>query len=101
MDLARSSVRNPGGTQYSRTEIEVAVLGMIVPSIGAREIIPHREFYDYTAKYWKRELGWKSGQAHEAQVADSGICGTRVSLLGIARDGTCGFFLEKPSGGFS
>ncbi len=82
-------------------EIEVAVLGNEEPQASAPgEIVPHREFYDYTAKYL--EEGTKlliPAKLSKAQVKKFQKFAVRafrsVECLGMAR---VDFFLEKRSG---
>jgi D-alanine-D-alanine ligase len=82
-------------------EIEVSVLGNQDPQASVPgEIVPHREFYDYAAKYLEEgtqllipaEL--KSAQAERIQkFAVDAFC--TLELCGMAR---VDFFLEKESG---
>jgi D-alanine-D-alanine ligase len=82
-------------------EIEVAVLGNDQPEASIPgEIIPHREFYDYTAKYL--EDGTRldiPAKLTKAQVRRFQECAVRafrcLELRGMAR---VDFFLEKASG---
>jgi D-alanine-D-alanine ligase len=74
-------------------EIELAVLGNDVPKASiAGEIIPHREFYDYAAKYLEEG---KAGDSREidARAAEgfSELRGAGFPLPGVPRDGARGF----------
>jgi len=62
-------------------EIEVSVLGNDdVRASVPGEIVPHREFYDYTAKYLGRHAPDYSREAHqEAGRHIPGLCSARVS----------------------
>ncbi len=76
-------------------EIEVAVLGNDDPEASMPgEIMPHREFYDYAAKYLedgtRLEIPAKLTQG--AGEAIPGICHARLPLPGIPRHGARGFF---------
>jgi D-alanine-D-alanine ligase len=81
-------------------EIEVAVLGNEEPAASIPgEIVPHREFYDYTAKYL--EEGTKlviPAKLSKSQVKKFQECAVRafrcVECFGMAR---VDFFLEKRS----
>ncbi len=85
----------------SGREIEVSVLGNHDPQASVPgEIVPHREFYDYTAKYLEdgtrllipAEL--KPAQVRKLQNMAIEAFRT-LELCGMAR---VDFFLEKPSG---
>jgi D-alanine-D-alanine ligase len=82
-------------------EIEVGVLGtdQVCASIPG-EIVPHREFYDYTAKYL--EEGTRlliPAQLTKKQIStiqDYAVCAFKaIDGAGMAR---CDFFLERRSG---
>jgi D-alanine-D-alanine ligase len=82
-------------------EIEVAVLGndKIEASIPG-EIVPHREFYDYTAKYLEEGtqliIPAKLSKKQVAEFQDLAVRAFRaIDGAGMAR---CDFFLEKKSG---
>lgn len=82
-------------------EIEVAVLGndKIEASIPG-EIVPHREFYDYTAKYLEDGtqliIPAKLTKKQKAQFQDFAVRAFRaIDGAGMAR---CDFFLEKKTG---
>jgi D-alanine-D-alanine ligase len=82
-------------------EIEVAVLGnddarASVPG----EIVPHREFYDYAAKYLEEgtrlEIPAKLNRAQVRKFQDYAVRAFRcLECRGMAR---VDFFLERPSG---
>jgi D-alanine-D-alanine ligase len=82
-------------------EIEVSVLGNSDPKASVPgEIVPHREFYDYAAKYLEDgtqlliPAKLKSGQARKIQ--ELAVRGFRaLELSGMAR---VDFFLEKRTG---
>jgi D-alanine-D-alanine ligase len=82
-------------------EIEVSVLGNDEPKASVPgEIIPHREFYDYTAKYLedgtRLEIPAKLTRAQVRKFQDSAVRAFRcLECRGMAR---VDFFLEKPSG---
>lgn len=82
-------------------EIEVAVLGNENPKASIPgEIVPHREFYDYTAKYLedgtKLVIPAKLKQAQVRQIQDYAVRAFRaIECSGMAR---VDFFLEKRSG---
>src|SRR5690242_3949916 len=82
-------------------EIEVAVLGNDEPKASVPgEIIPHREFYDYTAKYLEEgtrlEIPAKLPKAQVSRFQDYAVRAFRcLECRGMAR---VDFFLEKPSG---
>jgi D-alanine-D-alanine ligase len=82
-------------------EIEVAVLGNDEPKASIPgEIIPHREFYDYTAKYLEEgtrlEIPAKLTKAQVKRFQEYAARAFRcLELRGMAR---VDFFLEKPSG---
>ena len=85
----------------SAREIEVSVLGNHEPKASVPgEIVPHREFYDYTAKYLEEgtqlmiPADLKPGQAEKIQsLALEAFLA--LELSGMAR---VDFFLEKKSG---
>lgn len=82
-------------------EIEVSVLGNSDPKASVPgEIVPHREFYDYAAKYLEEgtqlliPAKLKSGQVRKIQ--ELAVRGFRaLELSGMAR---VDFFLEKRTG---
>ena len=82
-------------------EIEVSVLGNDEPKASVPgEIIPHREFYDYTAKYLEEgtrlEIPAKLTQAQAQRFQEYAVRAFRcLECRGMAR---VDFFLEKPSG---
>ena len=82
-------------------EIEVSVLGNDEPQASVPgEIIPHREFYDYTAKYLEEgtrlEIPAKLTKAQVQRFQEYAVRAFRcVECRGMAR---VDFFLEKPSG---
>jgi D-alanine-D-alanine ligase len=82
-------------------EIEVSVLGNDAPEASIPgEIIPHREFYDYTAKYLedgtRLEIPAKLAKAQVRKFQDYARRAFRcLECRGMAR---VDFFLEKPSG---
>ncbi len=82
-------------------EIEVAVLGNEQPHASIPgEIVPHREFYDYTAKYLeegtKLVIPAKLSKAQIKKFQEYAVRAFRcVECLGMAR---VDFFLEKRSG---
>lgn len=82
-------------------EIEVSVLGNDEPKASVPgEIIPHREFYDYTAKYLEEgtrlEIPAKLTKAQVQRFQDYAVRAFRcLECRGMAR---VDFFLEKPSG---
>ncbi|MBI3661870.1 MAG: D-alanine--D-alanine ligase, partial [Acidobacteria bacterium] len=82
-------------------EIEVSVLGNEEPQASVPgEIVPHREFYDYTAKYLedgtKLVIPAKLSKAQVKKFQDFAIRAFQcVECLGMAR---VDFFLEKRSG---
>jgi D-alanine-D-alanine ligase len=82
-------------------EIEVSVLGNDQPEASVPgEIIPHREFYDYTAKYLEEgtrldipaKLTKRQVQRFQEYAVRAFRC---LECRGMAR---VDFFLEKPSG---
>jgi D-alanine-D-alanine ligase len=82
-------------------EIEVAVLGNdnVKASIPG-EIVPHREFYDYTAKYLEQGtqliIPAVLNKKQVAQFQDLAVRAFRaIDGAGMAR---CDFFLEKKTG---
>jgi D-alanine-D-alanine ligase len=82
-------------------EIEVSVLGNEDPQVSVPgEIVPHREFYDYVAKYLEEgtrlliPAKLKSAQAKRIQQLAADAFRT-LELCGMAR---VDFFLEKGSG---
>jgi len=53
-------------------EIEVSVLGNHNPQASVPgEIVPHREFYDYAAKYLEEKVPMDSGTARQEAIAFS------------------------------
>ncbi len=82
-------------------EIEVSVLGNDEPQASVPgEIIPHREFYDYTAKYLEEgtrlEIPAKLTKAQVRRFREYAVRAFRcLECRGMAR---VDFFLEKPSG---
>jgi D-alanine-D-alanine ligase len=85
----------------SAREIEVSVLGNHDPQASVPgEIVPHREFYDYTAKYLEEGTALiipaklKPAQIKKIQALAVAAFRT-LELLGMAR---VDFFLEKKGG---
>ena len=82
-------------------EIEVSVLGNDEPEASIPgEIIPHREFYDYTAKYLEEgtrlEIPAKLTKTLVRRFQEYAVRAFRcLECRGMAR---VDFFLEKPSG---
>jgi D-alanine-D-alanine ligase len=82
-------------------EIEVSVLGNDEPKASVPgEIIPHREFYDYTAKYLEEgtrlEIPAKLTKTQVRRFQEYAVRAFRcLECRGMAR---VDFFLEKPSG---
>jgi D-alanine-D-alanine ligase len=82
-------------------EIEVSVLGNDEPEASIPgEIIPHREFYDYTAKYLEEgtrlEIPAKLTKTQVRRFQEYAVRAFRcLECRGMAR---VDFFLEKPSG---
>jgi D-alanine-D-alanine ligase len=82
-------------------EIEVSVLGNDEPQASIPgEIIPHREFYDYTAKYLedgtRLEIPAKLSRSQVKRFQEHAVRAFRcLECRGMAR---VDFFLEKPSG---
>ena len=82
-------------------EIEVSVLGNDEPQASVPgEIIPHREFYDYTAKYLEEgtrlEIPAKLSKTQVRRFQEHAVRAFRsLECRGMAR---VDFFLEKPSG---
>jgi len=83
-------------------EIEVSVLGNRDPKASVPgEIVPHREFYDYAAKYLEEGSQILIPAATETRATNENpkVCGGRISsaleLNGMAR---VDFFLEKTGG---
>jgi D-alanine-D-alanine ligase len=82
-------------------EIEVSVLGNDEPEASIPgEIIPHREFYDYTAKYLEEgtrlEIPAKLPKTQVRRFQEYAVRAFRcLECRGMAR---VDFFLEKPSG---
>jgi D-alanine-D-alanine ligase len=82
-------------------EIEVSVLGNADPRASVPgEIVPHREFYDYAAKYLEEGtqllIPAKLSRAQTKRVQDLAIQSFRIlELSGMAR---VDFFLEKRGG---
>lgn len=79
-------------------EIEVAVLGNEEPRASVPgEIIPHREYYDYSAKYLESgstiEIPAKLSRPQVAKIQDYAVRGYRsIECAGMAR---VDFFLER------
>jgi len=82
-------------------EIEVAVLGNRDPQASLPgEIVPHREFYDYTAKYLEEGtqllIPAKLKPVEKQKIQDYAVQAFRaLELSGMAR---VDFFLEKEGG---
>lgn len=82
-------------------EIEVAVLGNDEPQAAVPgEIIPHREYYDYAAKYLEEgtrlEIPAKLSKAQVRKFQEYAVRAFRcLECRGMAR---VDFFLERPSG---
>jgi D-alanine-D-alanine ligase len=82
-------------------EIEVSVLGNHDPKASVPgEIVPHREFYDYTAKYLEEGTALiipaKLKQAQTKKIQSMAVAAFRtLELSGMAR---VDFFLEKKGG---
>ncbi len=82
-------------------EIEVSVLGNDAPKASVPgEIVPHREFYDYTAKYLedgtRLEIPAKLTRPQVRRFQDYAARAFRcLECRGMAR---VDFFLERPSG---
>ena len=82
-------------------EIEVSVLGNDEPEASIPgEIIPHREFYEYTAKYLEEgtrlEIPAKLSKMQVRRFQEYAVRAFRcLECRGMAR---VDFFLEKPSG---
>jgi D-alanine-D-alanine ligase len=85
----------------SAREIEVSVLGNHEPKASVPgEIVPHREFYDYTAKYLEEGTALiipaKLKPAQITKIQALAVAAFRtLELLGMAR---VDFFLEKKGG---
>jgi D-alanine-D-alanine ligase len=85
----------------SAREIEVSVLGNHDPQASVPgEIVPHREFYDYTAKYLEEgtrlEIPAKLSKAQVRKFQEYAVRAFRcLEFLGMAR---VDFFLEKKGG---
>jgi len=85
----------------SAREIEVSVLGNHEPKASVPgEIVPHREFYDYTAKYLEEGTALiipaKLKPAQSKKIQALAVAAFRtLELLGMAR---VDFFLEKKGG---
>ena len=85
----------------SAREIEVSVLGNHDPKASVPgEIVPHREFYDYTAKYLEEGTALiipaKLQPAQIKKIQTLAVAAFRtLELLGMAR---VDFFLEKQGG---
>jgi D-alanine-D-alanine ligase len=85
----------------SAREIEVSVLGNDNPEASIPgELIPHREFYDYTAKYLESgtqiQIPAKLTKAQVSKIQDYAVRAYRaIDCTGMAR---ADFFLEKKSG---
>jgi D-alanine-D-alanine ligase len=85
----------------SAREIEVSVLGNHDPRASVPgEIVPHREFYDYTAKYLEEGTALlipaKLKPAQTKKIQQLAVCAFRsLELSGMAR---VDFFLEKEGG---
>jgi len=84
----------------SAREIEVSVLGNDDPKASVPgEIIPHREYYDYTAKYLEEgtrlEIPAKLTAAQRKKIQEYAVRAYRaIDCAGMAR---ADFFLEKKS----
>ena len=82
-------------------EIEVSVLGNAEPRASVPgEIVPHREFYDYAAKYLEEGtqllIPAKLGRGQVKRIQDLAVRAFRaLELSGMAR---VDFFLEKRTG---
>jgi len=82
-------------------EIEVSVLGNAEPKASIPgEIIPHREFYDYAAKYLETgtrlEIPAKLNKKQVAQFQEYSVRAFRaIECMGMAR---VDFFLERGTG---
>src|SRR5271154_3913803 len=82
-------------------EIEVSVLGNDNPEASVPgEIVPHREFYDYTAKYLEGgsriEIPAKLTKAQSKKIHEYAVRAYQsIDCTGMAR---ADFFLEKNSG---
>jgi len=82
-------------------EIEVSVLGNDEPKASIPgEIIPHREFYDYAAKYLETgtrlEIPAKLNKKQVAQFQEYAVRAFRsIECMGMAR---VDFFLERGTG---
>ncbi len=85
----------------SAREIEVSVLGNENPEASVPgEIVPHREFYDYTAKYLEGgsriEIPAKLTKAQVKKIRQYAVQAYQsIDCTGMAR---ADFFLEKKSG---
>ena len=85
----------------SAREIEVSVLGNENPQASIPgEIVPHREFYDYTAKYLEGgsriEIPAKLTKAQVKKIREYAVRAYEsIDCTGMAR---ADFFLEKKSG---
>ena len=85
----------------SAREIEVSVLGNENPEASMPgEIVPHREFYDYTAKYLEGgsriEIPAKLTKAQVKKIREYAVQAYQsIDCTGMAR---ADFFLEKKSG---
>jgi D-alanine-D-alanine ligase len=85
----------------SAREIEVSVLGNHDPKASVPgEIVPHREFYDYTAKYLEEGTALiipaKLQPAQVRKIQALAVAAFRtLELLGMAR---VDFFMEKKTG---
>src|SRR5215472_6641241 len=85
----------------SAREIEVSVLGNHDPRASVPgEIVPHREFYDYNAKYLEEGTALlipaKLKPAQTKKIQQLAVCAFRaLELSGMAR---VDFFLEKKGG---
>jgi D-alanine-D-alanine ligase len=85
----------------SAREIEVSVLGNHEPKASVPgEIVPHREFYDYTAKYLEEGTALiipaKLKPAQVKKIQELAVSAFRtLELSGMAR---VDFFLEKKGG---
>jgi D-alanine-D-alanine ligase len=85
----------------SAREIEVSVLGNHKPQASVPgEIVPHREFYDYTAKYLEEGTALiipaKLKPAQVKKIQELAVSAFRtLELSGMAR---VDFFLEKKGG---
>ncbi len=80
-------------------EIELAVLGNDSPQASIPgEIVPHREFYDYAAKYLEdgTKLVIPAELSRYASQEIAGTCRARISGAGLRRNGANGFLPGTP-----